>query len=231
MLLDYLRAYRTEDAVGQLLPQITHDMSNLLAVASTNIAIASAIATDPKIRGYCEAAAASLERIGEMSRRLAADSPLPTDAIRVNSFLGDLKDVLAARLGPRHHLQLLLNAQHDLVEADSRAFAAALLNLVLNAGEALSPGGICAIATHTRTLQLSDAPRECVVVSVVDAGIGMSKEAKKQAFELFFSTKSPSRGVGLAQVKDFVRRSGGLITLRSRPNKGTTVHFALPLKS
>ena len=230
-LVEYLRSHRTADAIGQLMPQIAHDLSNLLAVASTNVAVAAAIAPDEKMKGYCEAASASLERIGELAQRLTAVSRLAADPIEVNSFVTDLKEILAERLGAERRLKLLLNAQRDMVEVDAKAFASALLNLVLNAGEALPVGGICTVATHTRTIQWSEQPRECVVVSVVDAGTGMPEDVEAKAFDLLFSTKSPLRGVGLAQVKDFVRRSDGLIMLRSRPERGTAVHFALPLQS
>ena len=229
-LIEYLRSYRTADAMGQLMPQVAHDLSNLLAVASTNIAIACAVASDEKMKGYCDAASASLERIGELTQRLTAASRTAADPVEVNAFISDLKETLAQRLGAERRLKLLLNAPRDAVETDARALAAALLNLVLNAGEALPVGGICTVATHTRTIHWSEQPRDCVVVSVVDAGTGMPEEVEAKAFDLFFSTKSPHRGIGLAQVKDFVRRSGGLITLRSRPERGTAVHFALPLQ-
>lgn len=230
-LLEYLRAYRTADAVGQLVPQMAHDMNNLLAIASTNIAIASAIAPDSQAKQYCDAASESLTRVGALAQRMAATSSAYDDRVEVNALIVELEQLFAERLGQDRCLKLLLNAPRDVVETDLRTFSAALLNLVLNAGEALPDDGICTIATHTRTIELPNGLCDCMVISVIDTGTGMTEDVSARAFELFFSTKAPDRGIGLSQVKDFVRRSGGHIGLRSRPEKGTAVHIALPLKT
>ena len=218
--------------LGQLGAQIAHDFNNVLAVALTSVEMAMRINDPAKANAFLANAVKVIGRGRVLTDWLATashacESPTTLDA-----------HVLIARVcaedpgaqdGPR--IELHCDAERSSVMIDATFFEQALHNLVANARAA----GEGAIAVSTRnapgTELRGEAGRDYLVIAVRDHGAALADDVRSQAFDLFFGMhgNEPGRGIGLAQAKDAVRRTGGIATIESTDIDGTTVVLAIPL--
>ena len=220
--------------LGQLGAQIAHDFNNILAIALTSVEMAMRVDDPAKANIFLANALKVIGRGRVLTDRLAAasyacESPSTLDAHVL------ISRVCAEDPGARDaaRIELHCDATRSSVQIDATFFEQALWNLVANAREA----GKGAIAVSTRNAPGSElraeSNREYLVVMVQDQGAGLADDVSKQAFDLFSGTRSgdPGSGIGLAQVKDAVRRAGGVVTIDSSVGQGTAVTLAIPLAS
>ena len=235
-----MRRSQRIEAVGQLTGGIAHDFNNLLTIIIGNLQMASRRVADEKPRELLENAQKGALRAAELTKRLLAFSrkqaldPKPVD---LNRLVQNLTDMLARTLGETISIETnlapdLWEAQADLTELES-----AVLNLALNARDAMPNGGTLILETANASLDehfsaSSDQmnSRQYVSVSVKDTGIGMAPEVADKAFEPFFTTKPPGMGtgLGLSQVYGFVKQSDGDVRISSVSGEGTAVTIYLP---
>ena len=240
-----LRQAQKMEAVGQLTGGIAHDFNNLLTVVTGNIdmatrAIEASGNPDPRARRALGSALKGAERAAALTQRLLAFSrrqplaPKPLDADRLVSGMSDL---LNRALGETIRLEIVTSPGLWRVEADPNQLESAILNLAVNARDAMPGGGT--LTVETANARLDDAyaaehaevaPGQYVVIAVTDTGVGMSKETSARVFEPFFTTKEVGRGtgLGLSQVYGFVKQSGGHVKIYSEEGRGTSVKLYLP---
>ena len=239
-----LAASQKLEAIGQLSGGIAHDFNNLLMIVLGNLETAQRqskrIADNPNLqraltnatRG-AQRAAALTSRLLAFSRRQALD-PKPMD---VNSFLTGSVEFLQRSLGEQVEVQAVGGAGLWPVEVDANHLESAIVNLAINARDAMPSGGKLTIEAANvfadeeyAKQNLEIAPGQYVAICVSDTGSGMSKETMAHAFEPFFTTKEMGQGtgLGLSQVYGFVKQSGGHIKIYSEVGQGTTVKIYLP---
>ena len=233
-LEDRLRQSQKMEAVGQLTGGLAHDFNNLLAVVQGH-AEALAATEGPAAR-RAEAILRAARRGSDLTQRLLAFSrrqPLRPEAIDCGKLARGLLELLQRTLGDR--VCITLDLPDDLwpAMADPAQVETALLNLVINARDAMPEGGEVRISGHNEVVEAdSDGlrPGRYVLLSVADAGHGMPEEVQRHAFEPFFTTKDVGKGtgLGLSMVYGFAQQSGGTATIDSTPGQGTTVTLFLP---
>jgi signal transduction histidine kinase/ActR/RegA family two-component response regulator len=234
-----LRQAQRVEAVGQLTGGVAHDFNNLLTVLIGNIDLIQATAPgDPQTAQRLAAMRRAAERGATLTGHLLAFArrqPLLPRAVNLNTVITGMQDLLDSALGGRVRLDLLL--ADDLWQAmvDPTQIELVILNLAINARDAMPQGGIVAIETLNWRGPLPHAQpaapaTDCVVVAVRDTGTGMTPEVQAKAFEPFFTTKAPGSGsgLGLSQVFGTARQSGGDVHIDSTPGQGTTVSVYLP---
>jgi len=236
---DQLRQMHKMEAIGQLTGGIAHDFNNLLTVVVGHLELAqNRVSTDPRTGALLQAALRAAERGGTLTRHLLAFArrqhldPQPVD---IPGVLGATEKLLKQTIGPE--IELMIRSEPDLHPAwvDPNQLELAILNLALNARDAMPGGGIVRIDAENRRGDIGNLPpnlqpNEYVVVSVTDTGIGMTKETRQRAFEPFFTTKEAGRGsgLGLSIVHGFAAQSGGSVRIASTPGEGTKVDLWLP---
>jgi len=230
------------EAVGQLTGGVAHDFNNLLTVILGGLdTIARAKPTETaRIRRALDMARHGAERAASLTSRLLAFSrkqalePTPTD---LNILVRNMADLLHRTLGEHVELESVLSPRLWTVEVDQNQLESAILNLAVNARDAMGSGGKLTIETQNTFLDESytalDAevrPGQYVAICVSDTGSGMSAETRARVFEPFFTTKELGRGtgLGLSMVYGFVKQSGGHITIYSEVGEGTTVKLYFP---
>lgn len=241
---EQLAASQKLEAVGQLSGGVAHDFNNLLMIvlgnletiqryvrqAPTNPALVRA--TNNAIRG-AQRASALTSRLLAFSRRQALD-PKPIDVTR---FLTGLVDFLQRTLGERIDIETVGAAGLWRIEVDTNQLEAALLNLAINARDAMPDGGKLTLEAANvfvddeySRMNLEIAVGQYVVICATDTGLGMTSETLARAFEPFFTTKELGRGtgLGLSQVYGFVKQSGGHVKIYSEVGQGTTVKMYFP---
>jgi len=229
------------EAVGQLTGGVAHDFNNLLGVVIGNLDIAMEQAgNNQPLRDTIQDALSGALRGAELTRRLLAFSrnqPLQPAAVDLNKGLPQIASMLRRTLGEQISVELhpaadLWNAQVDPAQLDE-----AILNLAINARDAMPKGGTLTIETSNTYLDADYAshhaevaPGDYVLVSVSDTGSGMTAEVIEHCFEPFFTTKGVEKGtgLGLSMVYGFVKQSGGHIKIYSEVGHGTTVKIYLP---
>ena len=232
------------EAIGQLTGGVAHDMNNMLMVIQGSLEIierqlAAAEADGERWRRPLHSALSGVERAAALTQRLLAFSrrqaldPKPIDP---NRLVAGMSDLLRRTLGETIVIENVLADRVGNVFADPNQLENAILNLAVNARDAMPDGG--ALTLSTANLRLSAAggmhaelgPGDYVTIAVADTGIGMSPEAVERAFEPFFTTKEIGKGtgLGLSQVYGFVKQSGGHVEIDSRPGIGTMVKIYLP---
>jgi signal transduction histidine kinase len=245
-----LRQAQKMEAIGQLTGGIAHDFNNLLQIIlgsldrlSSRLGDPSA-GTDPRVPRLIDAAIRGAERAAALTRRLLAFSrrqtltPVPVD---VNRLVGGMSDLLPRTLGPEISVQIVLDTAAWQVFVDENQLENALLNLAVNARDAMPNGGSLIIATSNIHARDSETPGDEVIqgeivtgdhtqIAVTDTGAGMSKEVLAKAFDPFYTTKDIGQGtgLGLSQVYGFVSQSGGHVRVISQPGHGTSVRLCLP---
>lgn len=230
------------EAVGQLAGGLAHDFNNLLSSITGSLdLIALRQAQDPTadISRYLEIAQAGVKRAAALTQRLLAFSrPQSLDArpIDPNLLVRGMAELITRSIGPSITLRLRLVHAPWAVRADAHQLENALLNLCINARDAMPAGGDLVIETANATLDaarartLGAAPGPYLAVSVIDTGCGMSADTVARIFEPFYTTKATGQGTGLGLpiLYRFVRESGGHVGVRSQPGAGTTVTLYLP---
>lgn len=228
---------RRIDAIGEIAGGIAHDFNNLLTVVMASLESLEA-RLDPAspLRRHVERAMSGAERGAGLTRQLLAFArrqPLRPVLFDAAAHVRDGADRLRLLLAPGVALELDADPAGAWIETDPSQLDAALLNLVINAAEAMPHGGRMTISVRNATWQ-ADAqatdgavppPGTYVAITVADDGSGMTEQVRGAAFEPFFTTKPAGQGngLGLSQVYGFVRQSHGHVVLRSAPGEGTTV--------
>jgi len=227
------------EALGQLTGGIAHDFNNLLTAVIGNLELAQKrTGSDPHTAGLLGAALSASERGATLIKDLltfARRQSLHPRAVDVSAVVDDAEKILKQTIGP--DIRLLISAEPGLRPAwvDPNQLALAILNLALNARDAMPNGGRLQIACENRRAEPGNSPPELaigdyVIVSVSDTGTGMSEATLAHAFEPFFTTKEAGRGsgLGLSMVQGFVAQSGGAVQIVSTLGEGTNVTLWLP---
>jgi len=234
------------EAVGQLTGGGAHDFNNLLTVIVGNLDIAQrhleswTEGSTERLRRLINNAMRGAQRATTITQRLLAFSrkqPLDPKPLNINKFLKGLSDFLRRSLGETLALDIVGADGLLQVEVDPIQLEAAILNLAVNARDAMSEGGKLTITTSNSFLDedycrdLEElVPGQYVLIAVSDTGTGMPKDILERVFEPFFTTKAAGQGtgLGLSQVYGFVKQSSGHIQIDSEPGEGTTVKIYLP---
>ncbi len=231
-------------ALGQLTGGVAHDFNNLLTVVILNLEEAQEI-LEPKheLQEILAPALHAAVRGAELTSQLlsyARRATLRPERVRPDEFFGALRPLLNRVLGERFELQVLLRHNGGSAMVDPAQLDSAIMNLVINARDAMPQGGTIVLETKSVTLAGDSpgfpddvVPGRYVVISVADRGEGIPPHLLSRVFEPFFTTKAVGKGsgMGLSMVYGFARQSGGHVTLDSTPGKGTTVRLFLPVAS
>src|SRR5882724_966600 len=234
---DMLRQSQKMEAIGQLTGGVAHDFNNLLTIISGNLEIAErglhswGDATRERLTRVIANAANGAQRAAMLTQRLLAFArrqPLDPKLTSVNQLIGGMSDFFRRTLGENVELEVVGSANLWQVEVDPSQLEAAILNLVVNAKDAMADSGKLTIETSNASVEQSFLPPNAgvpagqyVLIAVSDTGAGMPREIQEKAFDPFFTTKQPGQGtgLGLSQVYGFVKQSGG---------EGTTIKIYLP---
>jgi CheY-like chemotaxis protein len=233
------------EAVGQLTGGIAHDFNNLLTVVTGNIGMAeraleAANITDARTRRALTGAMKGAERAATLTQRLLAFSrrqPLAPKVIDVDKLVLSMSDLLQRSLGELIKLQITIAPGLWRVEADPNQLESAIINLAVNARDAMPQGGELVIETANARLDENYAtthaevgPGQYVMIAVTDSGSGMPKIVADRAFEPFYTTKEIGKGtgLGLSMIYGFIKQSGGHVKIYSEEGQGTTVKMYLP---
>ena len=233
-----LQAQKLE-ALGQLTGGIAHDFNNLLTIISGNLALVRARVDLPAVQRLLSAAEYAANRGAELTAQMLAFSRaqrLRPVAVDLKILLANAQSWLARAVTESIELQVDCEAELWPVEADVSQLEAALLNLVVNARDAMEGRGKLILRARNKTLSKEESgtrsmqPGDYVALSVTDTGKGMSAHVLAKAYEPFFTTKGVGKGsgLGLSQVHGFARQSGGDIRIESAIGRGTTVTLFLP---
>lgn len=229
------------ETVGRLTGSVAHDFNNLLQVIGNSLELVSArLPPDlPDIQRHMTTARAALETAGAVTQRLLAFArrqPLRPEPVDLNLLARGMAELVRRSVG--EDVTLRLDLAEDLwpAWADPHQVESGILNLAVNARDAMPDGGTLTIATGTRQLAPAQAtahevePGDYVMLCVTDTGIGMSADVLARAVEPFFTTKPVGHGtgLGLSQLYGFARQSGGFLSLDSREGAGTRVTLHLP---
>lgn len=236
-----LRQAQRLDALGQLTGGVAHDFNNLLTVIVGNAEVlADTLSVDPELQALAQTTLHAALRGAELTSRLLAFArrqALHPQATDIHALLAHMHDLLRRTLG--EHLQVHWQNQPGLwhAQVDPAQLEAAVLNLCINARDAMPAGGDLTITTGNLSLDAATAdrapelaPGDYVLIEVRDEGTGMDAQTLSRAFEPFFTTKEVGKGsgLGLSMVYGFTRQSRGHVTIDSEPGAGTAVRLYLP---
>ena len=230
------------DAVGQLTGGIAHDFNNLLTVITGNLELLESRIDEPSLQGLVKEAQEAADLGAQLTDRLltfARRRHLEVEILHLNEVVLKTTSLLRRTLGEQIALSTIL--EHDLwqTKSDPGQIESAIVNLALNARDAMPRGGKLIIETGNVTIEHEGMsrlrhpelrPGDYVEISVSDTGTGMKPEVQQRAFEPFFTTKSRGHGtgLGLSMIHGFARQSGGDVTIYSEEGHGTTVKLYLP---
>jgi PAS domain S-box-containing protein len=237
-----LRQAQKMEVVGQLTGGVAHDFNNLLQVVVGNLEILQRNLPEEagRLRRAAENAMSGARRATTLTQRLLAFSrrqPLDPRPLDPNKLIADMSDLFHRTLGEAISVETVFAAGLWRVEADANQLESALLNLAVNARDAMPDGGKLTIETANARIDegyaathVEVSPGQYVVICVSDTGVGMDKATLSRVFEPFFTTKEPGKGtgLGLSMVYGFVKQSGGHVKIYSEPGIGTTVKIYLP---
>jgi PAS domain S-box-containing protein len=236
-----LRQAQKMEAIGQLTGGIAHDFNNMLAVVigAINLLQRRLAQGNTDVRRYIDGALEGANRAASLTQRLLAFSrqqALAPEPISANRMVAGMSELLSRTLGEHIRIETVLAAGLWQTFADPVQLESAILNLSVNARDAMPDGGKLTIETanayvdesFAREFQI--APGQYVMTAVTDTGTGMTPDVIAKAFDPFFTTKKvgAGTGLGLSQVFGFVRQSGGHVKIYSEPGVGTTVKIYLP---
>ncbi|WP_250634285.1 hybrid sensor histidine kinase/response regulator [Pinirhizobacter soli] len=236
-----LRQAQKMEAIGQLTGGIAHDFNNLLMVIGGSMdMLEEHMPGDERSRRYFAAARQGVERGALLNRQLLAFSrrqDLRQEAVCIDDRVHSFQGLLERALGETITLQLVEPEARWLCTTDPHQLETAILNLAINARDAMPNGGTVSISTRRvvvdseRAQSVGAAAGNYVAVSIADTGEGMTPDVASKVFEPFFTTKAVGKGtgLGLSQVYGFVRQSDGFITIDSTPGQGTTMTLHFPL--
>jgi signal transduction histidine kinase/DNA-binding response OmpR family regulator len=240
---EQLRQAQKMEAIGQLTGGVAHDFNNLLTIVIGNVdSLRRHLPADspPRFRRSIENAMEGARRAATLTQQMLAFSrrqPLEPKATDINKLISGMSHLLGRAFEERIDIQTVLAGGLWIVEVDPNQLETAILNLAVNARDAMEGNGKLTIETANAHLDEAYAataaeviPGQYVVIAVSDTGAGMSKDIAQRAFEPFFTTKAPGAGtgLGLSQVYGFVKQSGGHVRIYSEVGQGTTVKIYLP---
>lgn len=235
--------YQTQkmDALGQLAAGVAHDFNNLLTIIAgyTDI-ILSTLPAEDSLREFVEAIGDAGERAASLTRQLllfSRKTALEPKIVDVNGVVRETENLLRRVIGEDVVLSTVLDSRIGTTRIDPGLLGQVIMNLAINARDAMPKGGRLTIETHSIELEPAEArcrsnikPGRYVLLSVRDTGNGMTAELQARIFEPFFTTKEPGHGtgLGLAIVQGFVKQSNGHIEVDSAPGRGSTFKIFLP---
>jgi signal transduction histidine kinase/PAS domain-containing protein len=238
---EQLRQVQKMEAVGQLTGGIAHDFNNMLAVimGGLNLLQRKLARGETDVGRFVEGAIDGAQRAATLTQRLLAFSrqqPLSPEPLIINKLVAGMSDLLDRTLGEHVKVETVLAAGLWQVKADPAQLENAILNLAVNARDAMPGGGRLTIETLNAFVDDAYAQEyaieagQYVLIAVADTGAGMAPEVIAKAFDPFFTTKGAGKGtgLGLSQVYGFVRQSGGHVKIYSEPGVGTSVKIYLP---
>jgi PAS domain S-box-containing protein len=230
-------------AIGQLTGGIAHDFNNMLQTITSGLSMIRLRAKQglsADIAGYVDRAEIGAKRAAALTHRLLAfgrQQTLAPKPVSVDQVARDMEDMVRRSVGPAVQVELKLGNGKWLVMCDPGQLESALLNLCVNARDAMPDGGWLVITTEELVLSEADVanaedaqPGRYATIAVSDTGTGMTPEVAAHVFEPFFTTKplGQGTGLGLSQIYGFIRQSGGIVQLQTAPGKGTVVRLCLP---
>ncbi len=240
---EQLRQAQKMEAVGQLTGGIAHDFNNMLQAIGSNLELLRRRLSQGRgqdAEGFATSAQQMVDRAAALTYRLLAFArrqqlqPEPTQPI---DLIEGMTELIRRSVGPEISIELRMNSARRPVICDASQLENALLNLAINARDAMPDGGRLVIRCDDRDFSAADIagqegvePGSFIEISVSDTGTGMTDEVASRVFEPFFTTKPIGRGtgLGLSQTYGFVRQSGGFVRLDTVLGQGTTVHLYLP---
>ena len=235
----FLKSQKME-SIGQLTGGVAHDFNNLLAVILGSLALLKkGISDDPRTSRLLEGAIQGAERGATLTKRLLAFArrqELKLEAIELQQLIPDLLDFLKQSVGPTVSIETDIPPDLHPVKIDANQLELALINLAVNARDAMPKGGVLTIRCRDETaapqsVLPKDLPRgDYVGISIADTGVGMSEATLAKAMEPFFTTKGVGKGtgLGLSMVQGLTAQSGGAMQIFSQLGKGTVVKLWLP---
>jgi two-component system cell cycle sensor histidine kinase/response regulator CckA len=236
-----VRQAQKMEAVGLSTGAIAHDFNNMLVVIAGYTAL---LATDPSqtVREFAREMRMATDRATELTSQLlsfARASQIDEPTCDANEVIADFRPILDRMVGRDVHVSYALEASPSLVPVGRSALDQVLINLVVNARDAMPAGGELTVTTSNEWRPRQTDPTaalplaEHVVIRVTDTGIGMPDDVKTRIFEPFFTTKAPGRGtgIGLQTVHGIVTQAGGRIDVISAPGSGTTFRVLLPVQT
>jgi two-component system NtrC family sensor kinase len=233
------QAHRME-AIGQLASGVAHDFNNLLTTVIGNVdRITADLQTSERVRQLAAAACDAARRGASLTAQLLAFArrqPLNPSLVHIDRLVDGMLPLIRNAIGEAVTLSYTSDTGASVVRIDPGQLEAALLNLSLNARDAMPQGGDLSIDARNATLDAAEAmrkairPGDYVVIEIADTGVGMKQEVAGRAFEPFFTTKETGKGsgLGLSMVYGFARQSGGTAEIESRAGSGTTVRLYIP---
>jgi len=237
-----MRQAQKMDAIGQLTGGLAHDFNNMLAViiSALNLLKRRMARGEANVQEFVDAAIDGAQRAAALTHRLLAfarQQPLSPEPIDPNKFVGGISDLLRRTLGETVKLETVLAGGLWRIHADVSQLETAILNLAVNARDAMDEAGRLTIETANAHLDDAYAAQhtgvpagQYILIAVSDTGSGMSPQTIERAFDPFFTTKATGRGtgLGLSQVHGFVKQSQGHVKIYSEVGSGTTVKLYLP---
>ena len=236
-----MRQMQKLEAVGQLTGGIAHDFNNMLTVIISGLSLIKRrlAAGNTDVVALADATMDGANRAATLTSRLMAfarQQPLQPQHIDANKLVGSMADMISRTLGEAIHLESVLAAGLWSTQADPPQLESALLNLCVNARDAMPGGGKLTIETANTHVDDHYASEHAVragqyvLIAVSDTGTGMAPDILAKAFEPFFTTKETGKGtgLGLSQVHGFIKQSGGHVQIYSEPGHGTAVKIYLP---
>ncbi|MDH0749474.1 PAS domain-containing protein [Pseudomonas sp. GD03842] len=237
-----LRQAQKMEAIGQLTGGIAHDFNNLLAGIIGSLDLMQMRLDQGRlcdVERYISVAHGAAQRAAALTHRLLAFSrrqtlnPAHTD---VHTLVTDMEELIRRTVGPAIELKVELAAKHALCVVDAAQVENSLLNLCINARDALQGAGVISIKTFNQTLEQGDGldsdlkPGQFLTICIADNGVGMNPETLSRAVDPFFTTKpvGAGTGLGLSMVYGFAQQSGGQLKIESEEGRGTRVYLQLP---
>jgi PAS domain S-box-containing protein len=234
--LQQLHESQKMESIGQLTGGVAHDFNNLLAVILGSLSLLKkAVPDDPRVSRLLDRAILGAERGATLTARLLAFArrqELKVEFVALQKLIPEMLDFLRHSVGPNVAIHVEISPEVSAVEVDANQLELALINLAVNARDAMPQGGTLTIACHNedngKRVGLPRDPFVCITVA--DTGEGMSETTLARAQEPFFTTKGIGKGtgLGLSMVQGFTAQSGGAIRIRSESGKGTQVALWLP---
>jgi PAS domain S-box-containing protein len=234
--LQQLHESQKMESIGQLTGGVAHDFNNLLAVILGSLSLLKkAVPDNPRVSRLLDRAILGAERGATLTTRLLAFArrqELKVEFVALQKLIPEMLDFLRHSVGPNVAIHVEISPDVCPIEVDANQLELALINLAVNARDAMPQGGALTIACHNEdqgsTVGLSRDPFVCIAIT--DTGEGMSEATLARAQEPFFTTKGIGKGtgLGLSMVQGFTAQSGGAVRIRSEPGKGTKVTLWLP---
>jgi signal transduction histidine kinase/ActR/RegA family two-component response regulator len=241
---EMLRQSQKMEAIGQLTGGISHDFNNILTVIMGNLGfLVAAVSSNARLKTCAELIGRAADRGAELTRSLLAfarKQALQPRELDLNSLVSDTEQLLRGSLGADIDLVLMLDETIDAALVDAAQLQTSLLNLALNARDAMPNGGKLTVETSNKYLDEAYAAANSdvtvgayVMLAVTDTGAGIPRDIQDRLFEPFFTTKDVGKGsgLGLSMVYGFIKQSGGHIKIYSEVGIGTTVKMYLPRAS